>query len=209
MAILSLLPIKIGQVGVQPNIYKMTSTDTLSAILTPGYLQQYQSGNFYVNNDVIESIYLFGTPTSANGDFTISVNAITGVITLSAQTPAGLGTAATKAASNNANPSVSSVAVAPYAPVSGTVATFIDGAGTIGYNPNNLTAKFSTFSTSSTIVPITDANCTSMSIVLATIVNSANVSYILKIAPIAGSFSIMFNTSPGPSTIMYMIVNPQ
>lgn len=157
MSVLQLSPVKIGQAGVKPASYKMLSTQNLAAVTTAGYIKQGEGGQFFANNDLIEVILQYGTPSSTNALLSVSINASTNVITLSEVVPPGgvtvvgtpttghvatfasptsiqdggaLGTAAFKAASNNALSTVSSV-INPGTVTVGNVAEFGDVNGSV------------------------------------------------------------------------------
>ena len=127
MSILQFSPVKIGQAGVQPSNYKMLSNDSLATIMTAGYIKQGTGGQFLNRNDLVETIYNYGTPTATNVELNVIIDT-NGVITLNVDLPGGIGTAAFKAASNNGLPSLASVNGAT---VVSHVAIFNDLAGTI------------------------------------------------------------------------------
>jgi hypothetical protein len=156
MSVLQLSPVKIGQTGVKPASYKMLSTENLAAVTTAGYIKQGEGGQFFSNNDLIEVILQYGTPSSSNALLSVSINASTNVITLSEVVPPGgvtvigtpttghvatfasptsiqdggaLGQAAFKAVSDNTKANVPSISLTPV--VVGNIVNFGDTAGTI------------------------------------------------------------------------------
>lgn len=209
MAILSVSPVRVGQGGFQPNVYKMVTTDSLAAITTVNYFQQYTAGAFFVNNDIIETIYLYGTLTPLNTLLRASVNINTGVVTFSVQSSSPLGTASTKAASNNFSSTVASIALAPNAPVVGSVASFNDSAGTIGHTAGDFTAKKIAIPGGTISYGVFDVSCTADSILLGVSIAAANLSHIVDIAPGFQNFTVTYNTDPGVGQFGYLILNPQ
>jgi hypothetical protein len=154
MSILQFSPVKIGQSGVQPSSYKMLSNDDLATVIAAGYLKQGTGGQFLNKNDLIEVIYDYGKAGATNAELYVSIDTA-GVITLSEVVPPGgvtvtgpittghvakfsgptsiedggvLGTAASKAASDNTKSSVSSVSGST---VVGNVLKAADALGTV------------------------------------------------------------------------------
>lgn len=239
MALLSLHPIAVGQVGVGPASFKMRASDSLATIQAAGYLVQGVCGQFLPPNALIDVIYNFGTSSATNITLAVSINTA-GVISLVAEVSGGLGQAALKSVSNNALPSVSSVSgatvvndLAAFADVTGTVkdsgvspsdatkakiasvngatvvnhlAVFSDVAGTVsdgGFQMKSVAAAAVAGGAASQVV--TDAFCTTGSMVLAQWNTSANAVSIQKVTPGAGSFTVLSSADPGASTLDYII----
>lgn len=86
MAVLQLVRVNVGQVGVLPGDVKMVSTDNLATITAAGYLNN--NGNLYKNvglspSDIIECLYSYNELTHS-GTYTLLRVAISnGIITLS------------------------------------------------------------------------------------------------------------------------------
>ncbi len=127
MSILQFSPVKVGQVGVKPATYKMVSTDSLATVSTAGFLKQGTGGQFLERNDLVEVIASFGSPSVENAQLYVTIDT-NGVITLNVDLPEGLGQAALKNVTNNAEPLVASVSGAT---VVGHVAVFSDVSGTV------------------------------------------------------------------------------
>jgi hypothetical protein len=122
-------------------------------------------------------------------------------------TDAGVaGTAANKAATNASDAYLASTTGTV---TSGTLATFSDALGTIGYSTANFRAQTIGTAGSTAANTVTDANCKTTSIVYASYQSQTNPASILTIAPANGSFLITSNTAPGNSVFQYIIVNPQ
>ena len=154
MSILQLSAIKIGQIGVQPNTFKMLSTDSLATITTAGYLHQGTAGQTFTKNDLLETIYNYNSNSSTNielyvtidsaGIITLNESVASGVVTVSGSVTTGhvatfasstsiqdggaLGNAAFKSVSNNSDPRV--VSVTGILPV-GNIPSFSDTSGSL------------------------------------------------------------------------------
>jgi hypothetical protein len=205
MPVLSMSPVATGQVGVQPNTWKMTTSDNLATITAAGYFVQGTAGAFLLPNAVLETIYLYGTSAPVNVVLFASINSA-GQVTLSVEASAGLGQAAVKAVSNNALPSVASVNGAT---VAGSVATFQDATGTVGQNPAYFRAQVASYAGGSATFAITDANVVVGDVVNATFATQANAASILTAVAGAGVINIVASANPGASSVNYMVAKPQ
>lgn len=112
-----------------------------------------------------------------------------------------LGTAAAKAASAPGNATVSSVTAAT---VAGNTATFADTAGSLaaGYH---LRAQPTSGAGGSPTFTVTDANCTSSSIVNFQFNTQTNPVAVFKVTPGNGSFVVLASADPGTWTGMYFL----
>jgi hypothetical protein len=205
MPVLSLVPVAVGQCGVNPLSFKMTTRDSLATVTTAGYLVQGVCGQFLSPNSVIETIYLYGSAGATTIFLSVAIDQ-NGVITLSSQAIEGLGQAAAKAVSNNALPSVASVNGATTV---GGVATFSDTAGTVGQSPAAFRAQVATYAGGSASFSITDANVVVGDVVNVTFATQANPASILRAVAAAGSITIVASADPGASTVNYMAVKAQ
>ena len=87
MGLLNLVRVEVGEVGVQPGLVKMLTTDNLSKITTAGYLNGIGNQLPVVNLsplDVVECMYSYDTilGNAKYAELTVSVS--NGVITLNA-----------------------------------------------------------------------------------------------------------------------------
>lgn len=210
MAILSINPIKMMQVGVRPASFKLVTDQSLVDLTAAGFLLQGLGGNFFQNNDVVQALYNANTTSENYAELVISINSTTGVITLVAADSGELGQAALKNVSDNSLPNVASISGAPTAPSSGKMVSFTDGSGTVGYNPNAFTAKKIAIAGGATVFPIVDANCVTASVIQVTPILTINAVFIRSVQAGNGAFTVEYNADPGAgSFIQYTICNQQ
>ena len=147
----------------------------------------------------------FASPTTGAGTFLQISNNLSDVASAStSRTNLGLGTAATKAASDGTKATVASVTGAV---TSGAVAVFADTSGTVNSDTTKFRAQVANNGGGSATVTITDANITTSSIVVASIQASTNAVSIQKVTPNAGSITVLLSGDPGASTkIQYISV---
>lgn len=85
MALLQLVRVSVGDVGVLPTDIKMLSTDNLNTITTAGYLNTFsnQIQSVYLSpTDVIACIYSYNQSTGSGLYVTLTVSVSGGVVTL-------------------------------------------------------------------------------------------------------------------------------
>lgn len=231
MSILQLAAIKIGQTGLQPNSFKMLTTDSLATITTAGYLKQGTAGQSFLKNDVIETIYNYGLSNATNIELTVSIDTL-GVITLgvsslpgsitvtgsvtsghvatfasssSIQDGGAFGTAASKSASDNTKATLASVSGST---ITGHLLTAADTAGTV--NDAGLSIKSfarAPYAGGSATAVFTDAACTNSSNIVASWATQTNPASILTVTEGVGSFTVVSTADPGVSKLNYILTN--
>lgn len=242
------LPTQVpAQVGIFPNMKFMVTTDNLATITTAGYLNGVSlQSNPISSTDLLMVIYGFNEQTAAGvfGIFTVSIST-TGVITLALWANPGdvilpvtpghvavfanangtiedggvIGTAAAKAASDNAQPSLASV---DGATVVGNLAMFADIGGTVEdsgvvaadvQSSANIIAGKSADIGGAGAGPLAVAvtGLTAASVVVAVIESSSNAVSVVSCAAGVDSFDITFDADPGAACIVNYVafVAPQ
>lgn len=212
MAILQFSPVKVGQMGVKPASYKMVSSNTLAEITTAGFLKQGTGGQFLERNDVIEVIASYGTPSVENAQLYVSIDT-NGVITLNEDLPEGLGNAALKNVTDNAQPLVASV---DGATVVDNLASFSDVLGTLEDSgvPKasvQLSANIKAARTANIggagagPISVAVSGLTASSVVTASIQASSNAVEVQKVTATVTGFDILFSGDPGATcTVNYV-----
>lgn len=193
-----------GSSGVKPNFKYMVSTDSLGAITTAGYLNNIDLAVYPIQaSDILQVIYAYNLQSNSGtyGQFSVSIT--NGIITLVAVPASGLGTAAAKAASNNALANVASVSGAT---VAGHYAVFNDVNGTVSDGGATLssgtTAAYAGGGTSNAFAA---TGLTASSKVTANISTSTNSVSINKLVPGTNTLTVTFSADPGAATTVTWI----
>lgn len=186
---------------------------TLNVSITPGgVLLPVVSGDYASFNGTSGQIKDSGqAPSNASNPFAVTspgsltVNHIAQIADANGSIKDGgvLGTAASKAASAPADATVASVSGAT---VSGNLLKAADTAGTVadqGFAMKSVAAA--AVAGGSAANTISDAFCTSGSVVIGNFVSQTNPAEVEKIAPGTGSFVVTSTADPGTSTFSYII----
>lgn len=204
-----------GQVGVNPYFIYITSTDTLSEILTPGYLDVSKSTiNVFSNEQVAvvkypDGIALLQVNVSADGVVTLTATTSPGGVILPVVSgnfavftgTQGFMTDDGFAPSNAALANVVMAATGSGVS-SGLTARFNDSNGTIGSGYKLFTGQAGPYAGGGTSNTFTTPGLTTAAIAVATILTSTNSVAITKASPGTNSLAVTFSADPGAGTVI-------